>query len=247
MRQNSTAGQVYALYEAILGQAPDGATFPGMVDAVANGRPLLSLAQQLLSSAQYTAQYGAAAGRSASDFVATLYQDGLGRAPDAGQGWTALLSGGTLTEAQVAVDIGVSPESIGHVQPAFGTYGASSTLSEVDATVARIYYAVLGRAPDAGGLAFMEGLVSHGAALIDVVSDALASPEYRASFGTPSNAQFVTALYQNALGRTPEPGQGWTAMLDAGASRSSVALGVVQSTEARVDLSPYIERGFRVA
>ena len=244
----STLGQVYALHEAVLGQAPDAATLAGEAAAVTGGTTLVGLAQQLLSSAQYTAQYGAAAGRSASAFITTLYQDAAGRNPDPGglQGWTAQLASGS-TEAQVAAAIGLSPESIGHAQPAFGTYGSVFVPSDLDASVARLYYGVLGRTPDAAGLQSLEATAAQGWSLADLVSDALASPEYHATYGTPTNAQFITELYQNTVGRAPDAGQGWTAMLDAGASRASVAVQIIQSPEARTDLAPSIEAGFRVA
>ena len=147
----------------------------------------------------------------------------------------------------MAAAIGLSPESIGHAQPAFGTYGTVFVPSDLDASVARLYYGVLGRTPDAAGLQSLETQAAQGWSLEDLVSNALASPEYRASFGTPSNAQFVAELYQNTVNRTPDPGQGWTALLDAGASRASVALQIIQSPEARTDMAPRIELGFRVA
>ena len=245
---NTPAGLVYGLYEAILGHAPDPIGFEGAVYAINTGTSLADVAQPLLSSADYTVHYGAAAGRSPTDFITTLYENGAGREPDAAglQGWTAQLAGGT-SQAQVAAAIGVSPETLGRVAPAFLAPGGVYVPSEIDASIARVFYGVLNRAPDSGGLQYLEGVISRGGALIDVVADALASPEYHAAYGTPSNAQFVNALYQNTVGRPADPGQGWTAMLDAGASRASVALQIVESPEARADMAPNIEGGFRVA
>ena len=148
----------------------------------------------------------------------------------------------------MATAIAVSAETLGRVAPAFLSASGVYVPSEVDASIARVFYGVLGRPPDSDGLQYLEGVIGRGAALTDVVADALASPEYAARFGTPGNQQFVDDLYENTVGRHADPGQGWTAMLDAGtASRASVALQIVESPEARADMAPQIELGFRVA
>lgn len=245
----SIGGQVYGLYEAVLGRAPDPIGFEGWVDAANNGMTLTSVAQSMLSSAEYTSDYGAVAQRNPADFVSTLYANALGRSPEADglQSWTSMLSQGA-TQAQVAAWIALSPESIGRMQPTFLAPGGVFVPDEGAASVARLYYGLLGRMPDSSGLQFFETHVHQGWSLADVAEGMIAAPEYLTKSGTLSNKQFVQALYTNALGRVadPEGRQAWTTALDYGASRASVAIGIAESQEAHSHLAPAIELGFKV-
>ncbi len=56
--------------------------------------------------------------------------------------------------------------------------------SASDAAIARLYYGVLDRAPDAGGLASWEGAFAQGMSLTTIASDFIGSSEYAAHFGT---------------------------------------------------------------
>lgn len=86
--------------------------------------------------------------------------------------------------------------------------------------VTELYVATLGRAPDKSGLAYWVGQVSSGAMTIaQVEASFFAQPETQAMYppGTTDTA-FVTAVYNNALGRAPDTAglNYWVGQLGAG-------------------------------
>ena len=71
----------------------------------------------------------------------------------------------------------------------------------------RVYQAAFARTPDNGGLKYWIGQVDAGTSLIDVAKGFIASAEFQSIYGAnPSNADFVSKLYQNVLGREGEAG-----------------------------------------
>jgi S-layer protein len=107
---------IVEMYTA-LGRAPDAAGLSTWVAAFEAGESLTSIADAFLSSPEGVGIYGSGAGIGALDantaFITTVYQEVLGRLPDtAGQAaWTNALDNGTLTPAEVLVDILQSPEA----------------------------------------------------------------------------------------------------------------------------------------
>jgi hypothetical protein len=102
------------------------------------------------------------------------------------------------------------------------------------AQVIRVYQAVLDRPPDLDGLLFHVGRIAAGAGITDVAESFVFSPEFVARFGGLTNEQLVTALYQVALGRAPDPG-GFAfhvGQLNAGMSRGEKIAQFVASPEA---------------
>ena len=102
--------------------------------------------------------------------------------------------------------------------------------------VSRLYTAAFGRLPDDVGLNFwMDVLSDPLVGLKDISRDFVDSSEFSA-IAPPdsSSAVFTTALYQNVLGRDPEP-LGlvhWTNQLDSGVlDRSDVLIGFANSPE----------------
>jgi hypothetical protein len=78
----------------------------------------------------------------------------------------------------------------------------------------RVYKAAFNRDPmqgDTGGLGYWIAQIDDGMDLIEVSARFVDSNEFRALYGTnPTNAQFLTKLYQNVLGRDPEAlGYNW--------------------------------------
>jgi len=110
-----------------------------------------------------------------------------------------------------------------------------ATYDPVAAQVFRLYQATLDRGPDAVGLEAWTGrLISGAMSLQEVAADFVNSPEFRASYGATSNAEFVTLLYNNVLGRKPDTTglANWTDRLDSGAmSRAEVVQGFSESLE----------------
>jgi YVTN family beta-propeller protein len=245
----SVAGQVYALYEAVLGRAPDAIGLETAVNAVNNGESLSKLARSLLDSSEYQSRYGASV-RSDSAFVNQVYENALHRPADpaALATWDKALADKSLTRAQVAVDIATSPESQSDLTPTFkaGVF----VPSETDSSIARLYYALLHRAPDAVGLQSFKTAAASGTSLRTIATDLIASPEFKADYGTPSNAQFVEALFEGAFGRSAagDPSaQHDIHALNKGASDASMAVRVAESPEAVTHLSSQIETGFKLA
>lgn len=119
-------------------------------------------------------------------FVCALYEDLLGRQPDpAGlASWQAALTSG-VSRSQVAASI------------------LSSQEYRTD-LITGYYEKFLHRAPDPGGLATWLSAFGSGASDQLVIASILATPEFWADSGsTPSS--FVTGLYENLLGRAPDP------------------------------------------
>jgi Ca2+-binding RTX toxin-like protein len=75
----------------------------------------------------------------------------------------------------------------------------------------RIYKAAFNRDPDEGGLGYWIAQMDGGMDLLEVSSRFIDSKEFRTLYGeTPSNADFLTKVYTNVLGRTPDPsGYAW--------------------------------------
>ena len=72
----------------------------------------------------------------------------------------------------------------------------------------RIYKAAFGREPDLEGVGFwISRMEEQDWDLIEVSARFIDSNEFRASYGTnPSDAQYLTKLYENVLGRVPDLG-----------------------------------------
>lgn len=117
----------------------------------------------------------------------------------------------------------------------------------------RLYKATLDRAPDIAGLLhWVETLQNDGLPLADMAANFVGSPEFQATYGNTTNAEFVTLLYNNVLDRAPDPAglAGWTAKLDSGdLTRPQVVVGFSESLEflwnVRADALPYTETGVR--
>lgn len=243
----SQAGQIYALYQTILGRAADSAGLEHFTEQAANGTAITTIAQDMLTSAEYANDYGSSV-QTKKEFVTQLYVDGLHRGPDAGglAAYKNALAGG-LSRAQAATDIATSAESQNDLAPVFQNGLVVPNPSDV--AIAQLYYGLLDRAPDAVGLANNEMHESQGASLSDIASAFLTSPEYAARYAAPTNSQFVTALYQAGLGRQPDAGGAgyYTGQLDGGASRTSIALDIVESPEANAHLAPLIQGELHLA
>lgn len=103
------------------------------------------------------------------------------------------------------------------------------------AAVRRLYIATLNRAPDDGGHQGWAGALAQGQSLQQITTGFINSQEFSSAYGSLSNAQFVTLLYNNVLKRAPDAGglSGWVGSLNSGASRESVVAGFSESVEFR--------------
>ncbi|HEV3118154.1 MAG TPA: PQQ-dependent sugar dehydrogenase [Gemmataceae bacterium] len=150
------------------------------------------------------------------NFVTHVYEDLLGREPDSSglNGWVGQLNAG-MSRFQVTQSIEASAEWRDH-------------------EVSGLYQSLLHRQPDPQGLGAFTQYLANGGTLDFARGALLASGEYFSLHGS-SNDGFVSALYQDVLGRAADPNgkANWLQQMMNGMSRLDVALHVLFSSEAR--------------
>jgi hypothetical protein len=161
-------------------------------------------------------------------FVAQLYRDllyreALGADPAGIAYWETQLQAGR-TRGQVIDALYQSPE----FQNGIGA-------------IARLYHAAFNRTPDACGLAFWADQWHGGRPLTDIAAFFVVSGEFL-DLGVTDPVDFVTRLYENVLGRQPDPAglDFWLEQLRQGATWGEVLLGFTQSPEYRAALASRI-------
>lgn len=155
-------------------------------------------------------------------FVAGTFTDITASPPTAAEqsAWVAALAGGTVSKGGFVEVLRRGPDNTAAVDP-----------------VARLYRAFLGRAPDASGLRFWIARKRAGTWSVTKMADAFAgSSEFKTKYGTLTNRQFVTRIYDDVLQRTADAGgvDYWTAKLDTKQkTRGGVMVGFSESNEYR--------------
>lgn len=115
----------------------------------------------------------------------------------------------------------------------------------------RLYHAALDRAPDLDGLNFWIGARDGGATLHAIADGFIQSTEFATRFGTNlSNDAFVTALYENTLGRAPDA-EGlafWTHTMDTALlDHAGVLVSFSESAEFSRLVAPEVHTGILLA
>lgn len=133
--------------------------------------------------------------------------------------------------ATATVTITVTAPVVVEVNPYIGA-------DAVDGQVVRIYSAMLGRTPDAGGFAFWVEARNSGMSLARMIEMFADSPEFKATFGNrmteDTNEEWVDFVYSEIMGRTPDAGGRafWLNMLETGeATRSWMVVAFAESPE----------------
>jgi hypothetical protein len=151
-------------------------------------------------------------------FVAQLYQDLLGRAPDPSglAFWSGLLAQ-HVTRVQVTMAIESSVEYHAHV-------------------VDQLYLRFLARTADGNGLAAFTAFLNAGGTLEQVETAILTSPEYFQHTGGTTEG-FLNGLYRDLLGRSVDPVAAtlWDVALQTNLSRASLVSFIQASPEAGMD------------
>ena len=102
------------------------------------------------------------------------------------------------------------------------------------------YIAVLGRQPDPGGWIFWTAQLNGSIPQTQLTDNFMSNGEYCGFFGLaggcsspPTDSQFLTLLYQNALGRQPDPSgfQFWLTQLGGGVARDAVVADFISTSE----------------
>lgn len=97
--------------------------------------------------------------------------------------------------------------------------------------VSALYVAVFNRAPDKAGLDSWVAQMAAGKSFAEVSTGFTGHEVFTQGIGTLSNAAYVAALYTNVLGSAGDAAgvAGWVALLNAGASKASIAASFVQA------------------
>ncbi len=227
------AAKVERLYQAALGRAPDQSGLSYWTTTLDGGASLTGLAQSFIGSAEFTSRYPAATGAN-SAFVTQLYQNVLGRAPDASGSsfWVDKLSSGAQSRATVLTNFSESNENLSNT--ALASASGIWVTDPVAAQVARLYDTAFGRLPDAPGLTSWKVAIEGGQDnLTQVANGFVNSAEFQAKYGSLNNNDFVTALYTNTLHRAPDATglSSWVSKLNGGTDRGTVVVGFSESGE----------------
>ncbi len=112
---------------------------------------------------------------------------------------------------------------------------ADALFDPVAAQVYRLYRATLNREPDAAGqIGWSQRILSGEVSFAQAIAGFVGSREFQTQYGASDDAGFVTLLYANVLGRSPDAAgfASWLAALASGAkSRSDVVAGFSESRE----------------
>jgi hypothetical protein len=109
----------------------------------------------------------------------------------------------------------------------------------------RLYQAAFNRTPDKAGLGFWIDVMDRGHALKEVAAGFIDSAEFRQLYGaSPTDAQYVEALYANVLHRTPDAA-GYDFWLHAMqlAPRAEVLVNFSESAENQAQVIGAIQHG----
>ncbi|MDC0739524.1 DUF4214 domain-containing protein [Cognatishimia sp. SS12] len=226
--------QIFRLYQATLGRAPDAIGHMHWANALHAGQiTLADAAEAFASSAEFLGRYPSSA---PADFVTLLYQNALGRSPDDGglSRWSGELSSGSMSRAEVIIGFSESAEFQTRSSHAAMLHSAAGYLRDWAEPVFRLYQATLDRLPDFEGLRNWASALAEGRSLDSVTRSFVDSAEFQARYGATNDGEFVTLLYQNVLERQPDATgqQNWTERLATGAmSREDVVRGFADSAE----------------
>jgi hypothetical protein len=235
---NNDAAEVARLYYSLLHRAPDPGGLQAFTTALENGASLPQITQSFLGSAEYETT---SIGQSNASFVQFLYSTALGRSPDTPgfQGWDNALNIGTLSRADVVNGVLASSE----FQSDFAGQSDATYINEV-------YEVALQRPADPQGLQGWEAALSNGMSRTTFDQLVAGSPEFQSSITELAAASFVGTLYEQALGRAPDPGglQSWTsALVTSNLNNIGAAIGIPESPEAQQFLASRIENGWHLA
>jgi hypothetical protein len=162
-----------------------------------------------------------------TDYVSLVFQGFLLRGVDAGtlSAFGSALTAGTITHGSLV-----------------NTLLASAEFNQFVAPVSRLYMAAFRRVPDAAGLDNWVAYVRAGNSLQSAADAFVASQEFQLTYGSLNDTQYVTLLYENVLGREPDPTglATWTGLLGSGTSRGGVLIGFSESQEGMALFAPTV-------
>lgn len=113
-------------------------------------------------------------------------------------------------------------------------------------SVYRLYRAYFLREPDAAGFEFWLSRYRSGQSLTSIADAFSTSREFRSTYGTVGDRQFVGLVYDNVLDRAPDPAglQYWVGQLLGGLSRGRLMIGFSDSAEFRTRTADGVPPGY---
>ena len=235
-------------YELVLGRSPDPTGLNNWVNSLVNNQNTgAHMAYGFFFSQEYINS-----NTSNEEFVTTLYNVFLDRAPDQGglNDWVGQLEAGATRE-QIFAGVANSREFFALCNSygiTAGHYiqGIDNTRQQnVNAFVARLYSMCLGRVGDYDGQAsWVRQLINHENSGAGVGYGFFFSQEFINRNLT--NEEYVATLYRVFLGREPDQAgfNSWVSQLNGGADRLSIFRGFAHSQEYTNICSSYgIDRG----
>lgn len=159
---------VNRLYAAYFERSPDAGGLQFWVGRLRGGAGLGAVSAAFASSAEFVGTYGSLSDQA---FVDLVYRNVLGRNADAGglAYWTGQLAARRLDRGGVMIGFSESAEY------------KSATAAWND--VVQVYVGLLRRAPEPAALDYWAGQLRAGASLATLISNVLASAEYKGRFG----------------------------------------------------------------
>jgi hypothetical protein len=113
-------------------------------------------------------------------------------------------------------------------------------------SIARLYQTVFDRTPDGSGLNFWIDQwedISQNLSLSRIADEFVNSDEFVTTYGSLDDSAFVTALYDNVLGRNPDDNglDFWTSQLATGSARADIVVGFSESLENKLNTTTSLE------
>lgn len=114
-------------------------------------------------------------------------------------------------------------------------------------TVYRLYRAYFLREPDAAGFEFWLSRYRAGQSLTSIADAFAQSREFRGAYGSVADRDFVSLVYRNVLGRTPDRAgyDYWVVKLVTGLSRGSLMINFSDSAEFRSRTADGVPPGYQ--
>jgi Ca2+-binding RTX toxin-like protein len=222
--------QIYRIYKAVFGREPDVNGHQYWVTQLAStARTHVEISQGFILSPEFQQTYGTTTDE---NFVTLLYQNVLGRKPDPGgvEAWLTNLENG-MSRQQVVRYFAESPENKASTKDAQTDFDDRWDTAAWAGEAYALYQAVFDRDPNAAEFDDMVLSLTGSPSLDAAVNSLMASAEFQDAFGSTTDAQFVSQIYQNLLGSAQGAGNlaAWTSALAAGVDRAEVIIGILQT------------------
>jgi len=143
----------------------------------------------------------------------------------------------TIDEITGATSLQFQDQAISLANDVAATFNQVKGINDVSGVVFRLYNAAFARLPDANGLEnWINGNKSGGQTYASSALEFSKSQEFKNRYGSNvSDTQYINTLYNNVLGRTPDPGglSHYQGLLASGKDRGSLLLDFSESPENR--------------